>query len=230
MIRLNPHTLMHLFLLDAQSPQAAYIAALQTICVALIGATSAVIVAWVNNKSKLKKTEFEKKSLSDELERQSDALGGFGALRIEFSRIENEFHQLCENTEVCRIVVLCAWNGETDPKYATAVWQYRKGFTTNVNYLRVSLDPDYQTRLASCKFGPQHFRTQDLPPGCVIKGIYESEEIEESVWMFLDRELREDGTALNTFVSFSAKKGPITPRAMVACRSVADQIRPLCRI
>jgi hypothetical protein len=221
---------MNLFLLDVQSPQHVYIAALQAICVALIGAISAVIVALVGKKKELKQIESEKKSLLDELDRQSDALGGFGALRLEFSRIEAEFVELCEGSEIDRIIVLCAWNGATDAKYSTAVWQFRQGYSTSTNYLRVALDGDYSSRLASCKYAPQHFLTKDLPAGCLIREIYESEGITESVWIFLDRQLKPDGTALNTFMSFSAKRGPITPKTLTLCKLLADQVKALCRI
>jgi hypothetical protein len=221
---------MNLLLLDAQSPQGAYIAALQAICVALIGATSAVIVALAGKKKELKQVESEKKSLLDELDRQSDALGGFGALRLEFSRIEAEFVELCEVSEIDRIIVLCAWNGATDAKYSTAVWQFRQGYSTSTNYLRVALDGDYSSRLASCKYAPQHFLTKDLPAGCLIREIYESEGITESVWIFLDRQFKPDGTALNTFMSFSAKRGPITPKTLTLCKLLADQVKALCRL
>ena len=170
----------------------------------------------------------ENKQLKMEMLVERYALGGFGGLGMAFSEVNGIFKALCDSTAVDRILVLCAWNGERSPQWTTAVWQYRTGEQKPVNYLHVELDADYIQRLRDIQDrGPQTYQTADMPPECLIRGIYEDEGVTSSMWMFLTKQSHPNGGVLLTYMSFASHTGPLSVSDQLQARLAANRIEPL---
>lgn len=212
------------------SHSAAVIAAVSGILVALITGSSVIIAKWVETRKQLLKTQSEKNSLLLQLQEEQNVLGGFGTFLYSFAQVEQVFDNLCESTNISRIILFCALNGDVNPKHTTAVWVFRRAKGNHhVHYVRVSLDHDYQERLVQCRQGPLRVVTAQTPPNSLIGELYRAEEVTEAMWLYLHRkEMPDSGRVLHTYMSFATMhKAGISHDEAVQCRIAADQLRPL---
>jgi hypothetical protein len=210
------------------------------IIVACITAITTGFGAWLTYKSSVKKHEAEIAKVSTEntaikreMEVQRTALGGFGGMMQEFSQVETEIQNLCLNTDITRVVVLCAWNGKYSPKWTTAVWQYRElkkdgELQRPVNYIHVGLDDDYVARLINMKNnGSTLFKTEEAKD-TLIGRIYDSEDITESLWCFLSAaDTADHDGRLITYMSFATAGGKIDRKTRLSCELLAGRLAPL---
>jgi hypothetical protein len=206
------------------------------IVIAAIGAVPVIVGSVLAYRVSMykQKLEHENKSMKKEMDLVSTSLSSFGGILTEFAKVEAEIHELCRETGITRVMLLCAWNGVYSPKWTTAVWQYRKDFAEDgsinrpIGYVHVGLDADYVERLVSIKRkGSMVFRTEDAPDS-LIKKIYEVEGVTESLWVFLSSAGTPDGMGrLVTYMSFSTQGGEVDRTAMLKCELLAARLAPL---
>lgn len=202
------------------------------IIIASIAAAPVILGAWWTFKVNIEKIRLEKenKAMQREMNVQRTALSGFGGLMLKFSVVEEEARRLCAQTSISRILILCAWNGDFSPKWTTAVWQHVEK-TTPVSYIHVGLDDDYVERLRQIEKNNSILFNTDDAPESLIKQIYESEDVSESLWVFLSAaETTDKKGRLITYMSFSSQGGIIDRVTRVKCELLANRIAPLTGI
>jgi hypothetical protein len=206
------------------------------IAVATIGAIPLIVGSVLAYRSAMYKqrVDHENTGLKKEIRLVSTTMSSFGGILSEFAKVESEIHELCRETGISRVMLLCAWNGVYAPKWTTAVWQYRKDFAEDgainkpIGYVHVGLDADYVDRLVSIKRkGAMIFKTEDAPKS-LIKTIYEVEGVTESLWVFLSSSTTptEEGRLI-TYMSFSSQGGAIDRTTMLKCELLAARLAPL---
>ena len=167
-----------------------------------------------------------------ELDLVSATLGSFGGILSEFSQVEREIQELCADSEITRVVLLCAWNGKYTPRWTTAVWQYRtaheKANASPVGYVHVGLDSDYAARLVEIKRSGSAIYRTDTSPDSLIKKIYQADGVIESLWVFLSSSetVRNDGRLI-TYISFASQKSRIESNTRIKCELLAARLAPL---
>lgn len=205
------------------------------VAVAAIGAVPVIVGSVLAYKAAIQKQiiEAENKGMRKELDLVSTTLGSFGGILAEFSQVEQEIQELCANSEITRVVLLCAWNGKYTPKWTTSVWQYRTSYEQGrlsrpVGYVHVGLDSDYAARLVEIKrCGSSIYRTESSPDS-LIKKIYEADGVVESLWVFLSSsETQRDDGRLITYMSFASQKGRIENSTRIKCELLAARLAPL---
>jgi hypothetical protein len=208
---------------------------LTEIIVAALGTIGLIGAAYYTKQAKNAKEEAQEETyqVKRELKVSATALGGFGGLMQAFGEVEREVQDLCKQTDITRVVVLCAWNGKHSPKWTTSVWQYRQlsmdGTRKPVSYIHVGLDDDYVHRLRQMKASRSLlFKTADAP-NSLIQRIYESEEVNESLWVYLStgETLDETEGKLITYMSFATQGGSIDSRTRLLCELLAGRLAPL---
>lgn len=99
----------------------------------------------------------------------------------EWTQFSHAVQKFCEESEVDRVLVLVAVNGDERPTHASVVWEYRQT-GPQFSYVDVPLDPDYCDRLSKIKRGSlMRFKTSDAP-GTLVGGFYTTEGVTESIW------------------------------------------------
>ncbi len=194
------------------------------VIVAIIGFLGILITAWVG----YSKTEMEiaaRKQAEQELCLQKAALD-FSEFMFEWSDISQELNGLMRDTCIDRFLIMRAWNGRLDPKWTTAVFQYRQGNQKPVSYVHFELDSDYVNRLKSIYVGePLKFKTDDLQK-CSIKDIYVAEGVTASVWMHLEtKDMPRTQCAAITYCSFSTHEGDIDDVTITKCKILTDRLK-----
>jgi hypothetical protein len=206
------------------------------IAVATIGAIPLIVGSVLAYRSAMYKqrVDHETKGIKRELNVVSTTLSSFGGMLMEFGQVEREIKELCAETEITRVLVLCAWNGIYTPKWTTAVWQYRQDFDCDgginkpIGYVHVGLDGDYVDRLVQIKRKGSAMYETATAPNSLIKRIYESDEVIESLWVFLSSSETSSGDGkLITYMSFASQKGRISRSTQMKCELLAARLAPL---
>lgn len=129
----------------------------------------------------------------------------FTDLVYQFGKLDNKIWQLLEETEIDRVLVLRAYNGRMDPKWTTAVRQWRARGQRGMTYCRVELDEDYVGRLRKLVNGGDVLvDTQAESEAATLIGrIYEAEGVQHAAWYFVGmKEISESpSSVMITYVS-----------------------------
>jgi hypothetical protein len=155
------------------------------------------------------------------------------AMRFEYdfamsARMQMSFRSLCEETEVDRILMLIAWNGESAPQWTKAEYQYRYGEQDIKEYIHTSLDDDYRTRLNDIQDKPDgvvYSTDDDLFHGTLIKNIYEAEGVKTSMWVYLRKMRYESGVCYSYFSFASHTRDSLSPATRLRIRLLVDELR-----
>lgn len=195
----------------------------------LIAGAAVVLVAIFGYLSK-KNTELKLAATRKELIFQHDAL----SLRLEahvWDTINRELKQLMETTCIDRFIIFCGWNGTDDPRWTTAVFQYRHGDQSHVAYVHVETDYDYVQRLKKAKVaGEVVFKTVDIS-NSLIKQVYLAEEVQAAAWYHLDsRALAGSKSRAVRYCSFATHEDvDIDAATLVHCRRIVSMIKGAMR-
>lgn len=157
------------------------------IIVALIGSATTLSAAYLATKYKrLQKTTADDLAQSKaELTFQAQALS-FEDFIHEWSDIHKELVELLRSTPIDRFLMLRAWNGKSEPKWATAFFQLRLGDQEPFTYQHVELDHDYIDRLRKAvDHGWIVFTVNSIEERSLIKNIYNTEGVKQSVWFHI---------------------------------------------
>ena len=103
----------------------------------------------------------------------------------EWTHFVNKVRKLNASTNVDRVLVLVALNGDDNPSHASVVWEHRTE-GESYSYVDVPLDQDYVHRLLDSKSGPIHFKTKDVS-GTLIGKFYGDEGVTESIWAMIGK-------------------------------------------
>lgn len=142
--------------------------------------------------------------------------------------IRSEVTKLIDETEIDRFLILVAWNGKRDPKWVTATVQIREEGKPIEQYIDVEVDDYYRSLMLKAKDrGPTAFSVSALPD-CLIKSIYESEGVEQSVWDHISSHDMPDGTREVDFCSYSSsRRGPLSPGTIIRCKLITDRLKAI---
>ena len=109
----------------------------------------------------------------------------------QWAIISAKIEEFQERTQLDRIILFVCVNGKNDPKETNGIYQWR---TSPTNGFKVYLDVDiarradngdYVGRLHHTKnHGKLIFKVAGLPD-CLIKDIYEDENINEAIWLWM---------------------------------------------
>lgn len=169
--------------------------------------------------------EAETRVYAREMEAQAYFLS-FGAYLHEWQSIEHEALAIINETEVDRILLFQAWNGEHDPRHTTAVCQFRAEGQTLVSYRSVKLDLDYQIRIRKMEENGGHHFTVSAIPESMIKDVYEAEGVKSSYWLGISK-LAVPGTksvAIGYASYASHEASVITRTTQTRCRLLNDRL------
>lgn len=142
-------------------------------------------------------------------------------------RTATAFEKLCETSEIDRILMLIAWNGEGAPQWTKTEYQYRYGEQEKYNFVHTRLDDDYRAKLNSIQHAPEGilYHTGELAPGSLIHGIYDVEKVLASYWTFLRKVKYEKGTCYSYFSFATHNEETICPQTIFRIRLLMDEIR-----
>lgn len=98
----------------------------------------------------------------------------------DWTRFVNLIKDISTNTQVDRVLVLVAVNGENTPTHATCIWYFRQ-VGEEYSYMDIPLDPDYVDKLLASKRGKIRFKTSDAK-NTLIGRHYENEGVTEAIW------------------------------------------------
>lgn len=191
----------------------------------LIAGVCVVLVALFGYMSK-RNTELKLASTQKELHFQHDAL----SLRLEahaWDTINLELKQLMQTTCIDRFIIFCGWNGTDDPRWTTAVFQYRHGEQSHVAYVHVETDYDYVQRLLKAKIaGELVFKTADIN-NSLIKQVYMAEDVKSAVWHHLDsRALPNSKSRAVRYCSFATHQDvELDASTLFHCRRIVNMIK-----
>jgi len=145
----------------------------------------------------------------------------------EWHDTQRELESLMTQTAVDRFLILKAWNGQHSPKWATAIYQQRRGEHQPVSYVHFELDADYVSRLQHIKAGrPLVFRVDDIPESA-IKAVYENEQVTASAWFHLES-LKLPGSSARavTYCSFATHDPEgLTDAEITRCQIIVGRLK-----
>ena len=101
-----------------------------------------------------------------------------------WNSIEADITNLLSNSCIDRFVLLRGWNGIRDPKYTTAIYQYKSKSDKYQKFEAVELDLDYRDKLRKTYEGPVVFNIAEQKES-LVKSIYELEGIKCAVWYYI---------------------------------------------
>lgn len=196
------------------------------IFVALIG-LAGLVVASIIGRGKRKLFEARAAQAEHELKFQREAMD-LSAYLEEWSGTQTELEALMDETCIDRFLMLRAWNGSTQPRWTTALYQFRQGNQKPVSYVHFELDQDYVERLKEMVHrGTIRFSTAEIPQGA-IKSVYEAEGVTSSVWAHIETMNRTDGAAAITYCSFATHSEEFIPDDVVTrCRIFVGRLKGL---
>jgi|DEB0MinimDraft_6_1074348.scaffolds.fasta_scaffold00348_4 hypothetical protein len=197
------------------------------VLVAIFGFLGVLSTAWFGylaNKNRKLRTQAE-----SEMRFQQAALS-FTDFIEEWGEIHAELKALVSDTCIDRFMILRAWNGSRNPRWMTAVYQYRQGSQDPVSYIHFELDDDYVSRLNHIVArGSMLFSTNGLPPS-VIKDVYEAEGVKHSAWFYIASQHLDknpDCRAI-TYCSFATHHSEsISPSVLIRCRILVGRMKGL---
>lgn len=172
------------------------------IIIATIGAIGVIIAAgfgflgqWIEH--------HKRKQAEREIAAESDALD-VTKMIPKFGALVQDLQKLMLKTSIDRFLILKAWNGRLDPRWTTAIFQYRTGAGGEpVSYVHFELDDDYLYRLqATVNTGSHYLKVAEIPDGA-IKRVYEAEGVAGSYWSHIRTNVKEDGCAEIFYCSFA---------------------------
>lgn len=162
---------------------------------ALLTAAGGIYATWANRKlrqeeARRKQAELVIEHTKREVKSQQQALGLPHNLLFlrKWNLFEQKLTALLESTEVDRFILFRCWNGEDDPQWTTAIYQYREGEQEWYNYILVPLDKDYVERLNAMKVEGVHEIEVSSIPESLIKNVYEAENVNHSMWFHVRSE------------------------------------------
>lgn len=137
-----------------------------------------------------------------ELEIQSESLD-FAAFVNDWGGILKDIESLMNKSTLDRFLIFRAWNGVSNPRWTTAVFQFRKGRQEHISYIHFELDVDYIERLKTITDGKDiYFNVDDIPPSAV-KSIYLNEGVKASYWSHLHSKQIDKHSRTITYCSFA---------------------------
>jgi hypothetical protein len=200
---------------------------LNEIIAAAIGASAVILTAVGGYFVRLREMNL-RKAAEAELRIQRAALG-FSDFVQEWNAITADLDFLLNETAIDRFLILRAWNGRLDPRWTTAVFQYRKGRQQPVNYVHFELDIDYVSRLR--EIGNRnliHFNVIDLPESA-IKSVYLAEGVKAAAWFHLHTyNLTDSDSAAITYCSFATHEDEgINDATLIRCKLIVDRLKSI---
>jgi hypothetical protein len=149
-------------------------------------------------------------------------LGNWGQIAMKIQRF-------CEETHIDRFLILVCWNGKNDPNKTTAIYQYRSNPDDFEAYIGVDLDDDYKNHLQQMKYdGHRELVVAELKPG-LIKSIYDSEGLKQSIWFPLGAVYSEEQDAWAfRYCSFASHiDKPFSNALKQKCQNLVWEIKDL---
>lgn len=174
------------------------------IIVAVIGAGGAVLAALVTavaqgiaryremqfsleqHRIQLEAKQLQLEQATHEIHFQRDALD-VTAFINDWGGMLQELETLMAETAIDQFLILRAWNGYLEPRWTSAIYQLHESHKQLMSYIHVELDDDYINRLrAMMAAGPVVFTTGSAGEATLIRGIYETEGVEEAMWAHVE--------------------------------------------
>lgn len=178
-----------------------------------------------------KKLTIEKAKLGlaeRELAFQSDALD-FTVFLQDWQNTFDELNAIISETEIDRILILRAWNGELIPRWTTAVYQLREEGQHPRQYIHFELDSDYVTRLKEISgTGQIYFNVDDINPDTAkIKQVYKAEGVKASYWAHIETlSLKNSSAQAIAYISFSTHvQDEISEKTRTRCMIMAGRMK-----
>lgn len=199
------------------------------IWVALIGLLGVLTTAFVGY-LKSQRERHSRIQAESEMKFQSAALG-FAEFMGEWHEISLELEGLMEDTAIDRFLILRAWNGINDPKWTTAVFQFRRGRQEVVSYVHFELDTDYVEKLRAVSSRQMvQWEVAKMEPSA-IRSVYEAEGVKHAVWAHLSTDQLEgtDARAI-TYCSFASHaEEPLNTHDVTRCRIIVGRLKGIAQ-
>lgn len=212
-------------------PEINYVAIINEFGVAFITMTGAFVTgwfAWSKHKADRQVELFKLKNeqITQEIKTQREMLS-MSWFVDQWEVFKGELASLTENTSIDRFLLLEAWNGQLDPQWTTAVFQYRQGEQEPVNYVHFELDDDYVDRLNHI-VNRDHvlaFTVADLPES-FIKSVYEAEGVKHAIWCFIRSTSASPTSRMLTYCSFATHDDqPFDAATVTRCRVLVNRLQ-----
>lgn len=169
--------------------------------------------------------DLEIEQLRRELSTQSEALS-FEDVFVENDQVRGNIERLCRTTEIDRVMLLRAWNGRHNPRWTTAIWQYRLGNQEEQEYIHTELDPDYIGRLRSIEDKGAMMVVTDEIPESLVKRIYKKDGVKSSLWDYIGKNCIEGGDqCVILYMSFATQEGVISEATATECDLITDRMK-----
>lgn len=179
----------------------------QGIIIAGITALGAIAAAAVTGFMRIRELKLRLEQANHEITFQRDALD-VTAFIGDWDGLMAELRALMADTNIDRFLILRAWNGHLEPRWTSAIFQLHKQDKQILSYIHVELDKDYIDRLRQITTaGPVVFTTETASESSLIRGIYETEGVQEAMWAHVES-LSVSGatTKAVTYCSFATSK------------------------
>jgi hypothetical protein len=197
------------------------------ITVAAIAAIGTIAAAATQGFLRIRELGLRLRQAENEIRFQRDALD-ITAFIGDWDGVMSEIKSLMQDTGIERFLILRAWNGYLEPRWTSAIFQLHREDTQMMSYIHVELDHDYVDRLRSITTaGPVIFTTADISERSLIRGIYETEGIQEAMWCHIES-LSVPGTSTKavTYCSFGARTlGAFDVRAITRANLVVGRLK-----
>jgi hypothetical protein len=195
---------------------------------AVLGAAVIPVILTGRKISRERSRHFDEMAARDrEMSCQAGALS-FDGILSQWDEISRELEDLVMNTPVDRFLILRAWNGKDTPRWATAVYQYRKGNDAPVSYAHVNLDADYVGRLRSIRTGvPIVFSVSELDDS-LTRSLYHSEGVKQSAWYHIGDSHPSSSPQSTSimYCSFGSHSDlPLSENDLVKCHLLVGRVR-----
>lgn len=177
------------------------------IVIASISAVGAVAAAAMTGFMRIRELGLRLEQAKQEISFQRDALD-VTAFIGDWDGLMAELRSLMSDTSIDRFLILRAWNGHLEPRWTSAIFQLHKEDRQMLSYIHVELDDDYINRLRQITTaGPVVFTTETASESSLIRGIYETEGVQEAMWAHVES-LSVPGatTKAVTYCSFATSK------------------------
>ncbi len=181
------------------------------IVVSFFGLLSAVLVAIITGLfSKYRFLKASSMQGDRKIKFQRAALD-FGAPIHDWAETHSEIKYLLENTEIDRVTIFKAWNGECKPRWTTSVFQMRLGSQESIQYGNFEL---IYSKVADIK-------------DSAIKKAYEAEGVRASIWCrIMSETLKGSKSTVHTYCSFSSHVvDELDETTITKCRILAGRLK-----
>ena len=226
-----------LILLQTDNSYLIWIAVISSLCtlgLALIGLIPVYLTyknekdrLFVESETKIENLQKKLSSATQEIQLDRQAFG----LRLtieQWAEIDRLKKKLFSETSVERILFLRGWNGESDVKYTTAVYQIRSDRSMHEDYIHYPIREDYREHLNEAKRKSIHFITvKDLLPDSQVAEVYNGEvpPIRHTAWKHLKTQRVDERRAIVTYCSMSSfEDTPFSSREKRCIQSVGSAL------